>query len=312
MASEIVTRILQRINRPDLRKVLAEDLSGSELNSLLLEVFAERTRSRSAPDLLNRYQENRFSKPADLPVIEMKQMELDILHLCKQYSFEPIELSPVNVLGSCSVVAPADQKNILTALRGTEVLADSTNAIALYVSDLKQKKVLTDRVARLCSIQRMVRTQSITQKGFTPHFRAGCLVSCGADQGNFGFEKDALNEHVRLMKVLFLDYYKMDEISFRLIRREGYPSEFLNEIVDFLRTQNPNTVIKNIEKPAKNINYYKGIQYKGDIVFKGKTYEIIDGGFVDWTQQLLQNKKERMLSTGFGFDFMYRILRDRL
>ena len=307
MASEIINRILRRINRPDLKNVLAEDLSGSEFNSVLLEVFTDRTRSCSAPDLLNRYQENRFTKPADLPVIEMKQMELDILRLCKQYSFEPIDLSPVNVLGSCSVVAPADQKNILSALRGTEVLADSTNAIALHVSDLKQKKVLTDRVARFCNIHRMVRTQSITQKGFTPHFRAGCLVSCGADQGHFRFEKDALNEHVRLMKVMFLDYFKMDDISFRLIRRGGYPSEFLNEVADFLRAENPNTVITNIEKPAKNINYYKGIQYKADIVFKGKTYEIIDGGFVDWTQQLLQNKKQRMLSTGFGFDLMYRI-----
>jgi hypothetical protein len=45
------------------------------------------------------------------------------------------------------------------------------------------------------------------------------------------------------------------------------------------------------------------------------TYEIADGGFVDWTQHLLQNKKERMFTkqermftTGFGFDLMYRIL----
>ena len=38
------------------------------------------------------------------------------------------------------------------------------------------------------------------------------------------------------------------------------------------------------------------------------TYEIADGGFIDWTQHLLQNKKERMFTTGFGFDLMYRIL----
>jgi hypothetical protein len=49
-----------------------------------------------------------------------------------------------------------------------------------------------------------------------------------------------------------------------------------------------------------------------DIKVRGKTFEIADGGFVDWTQQLLQNKKERMLSTGIGFDFMYRILRGDL
>jgi hypothetical protein len=44
-----------------------------------------------------------------------------------------------------------------------------------------------------------------------------------------------------------------------------------------------------------------------DVRINGKTYEIGDGGFVNWTQQFLQNKKERMLSTGFGFEFMHRI-----
>jgi hypothetical protein len=41
---------------------------------------------------------------------------------------------------------------------------------------------------------------------------------------------------------------------------------------------------------------------------KGRTFEIADGGFVDWTQQLLQNRKERQLICGFGFEFMYRIM----
>jgi hypothetical protein len=46
-----------------------------------------------------------------------------------------------------------------------------------------------------------------------------------------------------------------------------------------------------------------------DVKVNNKSYEIGDGGFVDWTQQLLQNKKERLLITGFAFDFMYRILK---
>ena len=62
-----------------------------------------------------------------------------------------------------------------------------------------------------------------------------------------------------------------------------------------------------VEKGEKEIDYYKGIQYKVDISKNGKTFEIGDGGFVDWTQQLLGNKKERLLITGFGVDFMYRI-----
>src|SRR5688572_24686457 len=105
MNSPIVTKILKRIGEPNLVHVLTKELKGTELNSVLLEVFSEMTSKLSPPLLLNRYQLNRFVKPADLPVLELKRMELDVLELFNSLNFEPIELSPVSVLGSCSVVA---------------------------------------------------------------------------------------------------------------------------------------------------------------------------------------------------------------
>jgi len=309
MPSQIVQKILERIGRPDEVSVLANDLTASELNSLLLELLEVKTNAISAPQLLNLYQDNRLVKPADLPVIEMKQIELDVVRILADHGFSPIELSPVTQLGSCSVVGPVNQKKILSALRGTEVLADSTNAIALHVSDLKQKHKTPELTLRFANIQRQIRTQSIDAKGFTPHFRVGCLVSCGQAEGQFNFEKDMLNEHLRIMEYLFLHYYKVDEVSFRLLPRAGYPGKFVEEIADYIKTQNRSMKL-NIDSSGerKVNNYYKGSQHKVDITVRGQTYEIGDGGFVDWTQKLLQNKKERMLSTGFGFDFMYRIL----
>lgn len=311
MKSSIVSSILNRIQHPELFGILSDQLSGTELNSILLEVYSRRMQRMAPAEVLNQYQQNRFVKPADLPVIETKRMELEILQRFQKFSFEPLELSPVTIQGSCSAVAPADQKKILTALRGTEVLADSTNAIALHVCDLKQKRRLPD-ITRFCNIQRQIRTQALSGKGFTPHFKIGCLVTCGTDTGNLHFEKTALNEHIQAMKDLFLDYYKVDEISFRLLSRDGYPEGFLKKTGDHLRQMNPDINLLLTDKPEKEIRYYKGIQYKVDILYNGKTYEIADGGFVDWTQRLLQNKKERMLSTGFGFDLMLRILRGEI
>jgi hypothetical protein len=307
IASQIVKSILGRIGQPGLLSVL-KDLSGTDLNSILLEVFNEKTRSLTAPALLNRYQQNRFVKPADLPALELRRIEWEVLQLFAEHGFTAIDLAPVTALGSCSVVGPADQKKILSALRGTEVLADNTNAIALHVSDLKQNNAWTGDVMRFCNIQRMVRTQAITGKGFTPHFRVASLVSCGSDSGAYAFEKQALNEHMDVIRTLFLHYYKLEAISFRLLARTGYPENFLTDMSDFLRRQNAELQITTVEHPEKDNQYYKGIQYKADISYKGKTYEIADGGFVDWTQRLLQNKKERMFTTGFGFDFIYRIL----
>ncbi len=309
----IIQKVLDRTGHPELLRVLT-DLSGSELNSLLLEVFHKKTETTSAPQLLRNYQRNRFVKPADLPVLALKKTEYDLLKIFNASSFEPNELSPVTALGSCSVVAPADQSKILSALRGTEVLADGTNAMALHISDLKKRscwvpKFPSDKI-RLATIQRHVRTQPITGKGFTPHFKIGCFATSGVDTGNLMFEKESMLEHVQLMKRIFEEYYKVDRLSVRLVCRPGYPDSFelAKAVENYLSTHISDIRLDIVDRPEHHTAYYRGLQYKVDIQWKDQTFEIGDGGFVDWTQQLLQNKKERLLISGFGFEFMHRII----
>jgi hypothetical protein len=315
--SSIVDQILQRLGQPDLVQLLSEKVSGSELNSILLEVFNKKTAGINPAQLLHQYQLNRFVKPADLPALDLRRMELDLLELFSSFSFQPIELSPVAALGSCSAVASVDQKKVLTALRGTEVLADATNSIALHFSDLKKSRNLPggDPAGkfRFSVIQRHLRTQAISAKGFTPHFKIACLVTCGSDSGSYTFERESLREHVTVMTSLYKEYYKVEQIRFRLLARSGYTNgqELLRHVGDFVRDKT-GAEIEIVNKPEKEIDYYRGIQYKIDIVMNGKQYEIGDGGFVDWTQKLLENKKERMLSTGIGFEFMYRIMNGQL
>lgn len=110
MSSIITQKLLDRLGQPDLVRVLSEKVSGTELNSLLLEILGNKTKNTSAAALLRQYQLNRFTKPADLPVVELKEAELALLKIFKHSAFEPVELSPVTVLGCCSVVGPTDQK----------------------------------------------------------------------------------------------------------------------------------------------------------------------------------------------------------
>ncbi len=56
-----------------------------------------------------------------------------------------------------------------------------------------------------------------------------------------------------------------------------------------------------------------GIGYYQDICFKveatnlnGEVFQLVDGGFTDWTQVLLSNRKERLLTGGIGTEFMMR------
>jgi hypothetical protein len=48
--------------------------------------------------------------------------------------------------------------------------------------------------------------------------------------------------------------------------------------------------------------YYGGLCYKVHATIGGEACEIGDGGFVDWTQRLVGNRKERLLIGGFGLD----------
>ena len=41
----------------------------------------------------------------------------------------------------------------------------------------------------------------------------------------------------------------------------------------------------------------------------GNRYPIVDGGFTDWTARLLGNKKERLLISGIGSEFVCKTYR---
>lgn len=46
--------------------------------------------------------------------------------------------------------------------------------------------------------------------------------------------------------------------------------------------------------------------------FCGEEQEIADGGWVDWTQKLLENRKERLLISGVGLEWLYQMKQDVL
>jgi hypothetical protein len=310
----ILEKILQRIGHPELTQILAGDLSGSELNTLLLEVFARRVKAMSPPDLLNSYKTNRLVKPTDLPVIALREMELDYLRILNTQGFEAVELSPVTSLGSCAIVGTTSQHKVLSALRGTEVLPDATNALALHIAYIKKQgdwNPAPDEVRHFSVIQRHVRTQTLPAlPGFTPHFKIAALVSAGYDTGSYTFECHALIEHIRAVTQVYQHYHHVTSLRFRLLCRQGYADNqaLAEKLKAAVNEQLPETSITIIAQPPAENAYYQGVQYKIDIEHGGRTFEIGDGGFVNWTQLLLQNKKERMFTTGLGFEFMYRIV----
>ncbi|SDX63048.1 hypothetical protein [Paenibacillus sp. CF384] len=299
-------RILRELGHEELVEVLSERMSGSDLSTLLLEVFRQRTAKRQPSELLRSYKENRFVKPAVVDPLALKQLELDLLRIAQQQAYAPVQLSPVAPLGSCSIVAPADQNKIISALRGTEVVADVTNLLALHIADGLKSGDLSNapEMLRYCTTHRHVRAQKFPNvPGFLPHFGLYAMVTSGKDNGSYSFEKQAVWEHIAVYREMFRAPFGGAEIEIILNARPGYTdSEGLNSrLIQHIREQAPELVVTVNSEPSDNA-YYKGLQFTIKTTINDKVHYIGDGGFVDWTQQLMGSKKERMLISAIGLD----------
>ena len=315
MDPAIIEKISLKTGIPGIIERLVEGLSGSELNSLLLEVFSRRTDQLSAPLLLNQYEKNRLVQPARVDMISLLARELQTLEYFAKRQFIPIELSPLTQLGACSVVAAVDQKKIVSASRNTELLSDATNALALYIAAIKKNRKWDEGASgtmlHYCTTHRHLRTQTPPEKGMTAHFKIGCLVSSGKDTGNYAFEKNALAVQMSCLQGTMSQVFGIKKIAFKLQERMGYkqPALLLEQVHEFLKERLAPVEVS-LSPNSRPNNYYKGIQFKMVIEWNGREIEIADGGFVDWTQQMLENKKERLLISGVGIEWLHKIQQD--
>ncbi len=318
MSSEITKGVTRRLGVPDLFEKLTEQISGSELNSLLLEILHQKTNQISPADLLKSYEENRFVKPVAYDWIPFIEWELELLRFAAKQNFAPLELSPVSPLGTCSVLATVHQHKVLSALRGTEVTADATNVLALE-SSLHRRELLKinakspERV-RLCTTHRHTRTQIFDFPGFTPHFKIFCLTTAGRDEGNFKLEKEVLKEHLEFYKQLFTEKLGIENTRIRLILKDLPQAEEENPLFETLQ-QSVSEAFPEMSctiQKIKEANYYQGLQFKIMLAVGEREFDIADGGFVDWTQQLLHNHKERLLISGLGTELLYKLQTNQL
>lgn len=92
-------------------------------------VLEERARARTPASLREQWRQDRFVQPC--AVDQRALLELDGHLFAAAADFEAIELSPVAPLGVCAAVALASQNKIVSTARGTEVVSDPTNVLAL-------------------------------------------------------------------------------------------------------------------------------------------------------------------------------------
>lgn len=304
MESSIIKKILQKAGDIHLLDKLVDRLSASEWQSLLLEAFRLRSREIKPSQLLHNYLNNRFVKPTTYPLLDFMREELVLLQQAAARGFEVVELSPVAPLGSCSVVAKVDQNKVLSATRGTEVVADATNMLALEASRLRLKN--RNALVQLAANHRHVRTQALVNPAHTAHFKIFCAISAGRDTGHFAFETHCVLQHLGFYLGFFTERHQipLERIKLCWYKTAG-DDEVYNTVRMAAKKQWPQYVHE--EKQAMSGEYYSGVQCKIFLEMGGHWIDFADMGPTDWTQQLLQDKKERLWISGMGSELFFKL-----
>ena len=304
--NDISDRVAKKTGYTNLLDDLSKKLSASELNTLLLELFRIRSGKITPAELLRQFEKNRFAAPSDVDTIHFVEFELRCLKLASSKGFVTVTLSPLAPIGTCSAVAFVDQNNVVSALRGTEVVSDATNVFAILIAKESKKN---HGIIKYAATHRHVRSQSLSNPAFTPHFGIFCLATGGRDTGSFSFELDQLFDHITTHLSVFANEFDLGKEKLLLkIFLKDENEIFHQKLKERMKDMNGQLTVQ-IEKEIDPGEYYKLVQFKFFIVSKGQEINLSDGGFVDWTQKLIPNKKHRLIISGVGTELIHKMHR---
>jgi hypothetical protein len=265
---------------PDGTRESLAALSASDLQTLLLSVARMRASRVRPADLLRRWREDRFVRPAATDSRRLAALEARMWRLLPA-DVEGVELSPVAPLGTCSAVTPQSQDRIVSTVRSAEVVSDSTNALAIEAADRRLRQPAGGEV-HLAACHRMLRAQRFPE-GFGSHFRLFTLVSSARDTGSGATEARLLVRH--------LSYWRS------VLPAEATP-RLMYTVFDspVLRERIADTVAPAVPVTEQaDRTHGRGYYVDAAVRISAGGGEIGDGGFTTWTAQLMGNAKERCL-----------------
>jgi hypothetical protein len=273
---------------------LAQGMPASEVWSLLLSVIERRAIGRTPATLLQQWEADRFVLPA--PVDQRTFVDLDSHLLAAAQDFEALELSPLAPLAACSGVALTSQNRTVSTVRGTEVVSDPTNVLAL--ESARRLRQNSRQVIRLATCHRCVRAQPFPKMpGFAAHFRIFCLSTAGRETQDRAFLATSLVEHIQT------HLGALDRLE-----KHGY--DFRERRLHILVTPENQALGSGIASAISSVpvstgalkqGYYDGLRFRIDVGgAANEAIPLIDGGAFDWLHKLTSNHKLSFVASGMG------------
>ncbi|HET9973786.1 MAG TPA: hypothetical protein VFQ68_36525 [Streptosporangiaceae bacterium] len=333
---DVLDRVLPRIGGNGVIDQLAA-LSGSDFTSVMLEVARRRAARQTPASVLRRYEQDRFVRPGQVPAMALRRVE-DVLLGGLPGDVEVVSLAPLVPLGTHSALGPVSQDKVVSTIRGSEVAADPTNALALETAARRARARgappagrAPSAHVRLAAVQRVVRAQQVPDApGFFAHFGLFALVTAGRDTGSLEFERSALTGQLGIA---------IHGVSEALVaggaeaagearatsgggtaagggtadvrvaltplsdQGERIAAAVTAElaVTAGLRAGGTAEIVIDRGRQAGR-GYYRHLCFKVMAHAGGEPTEIGDGGFTDWTARLTANAKERLLICGLSTD----------
>lgn len=268
------------------REVLADDLSPTDLQSLLLDLARIRAHRVGPARLRERWEQDRFCTPSATDPRRLAETDAALWRLLPA-EFEGVALSPVAPLGTCSGTAEVDQNRVLSTVRSSEVVSDATNVLALEAAARRRR---SEDPVHLAACHRVLRTQPFPPPALA-HFELFSLVSSARDRGSARTEAELLVSHLgfwsRVIAALLGGVGRID-----LTVIDG--GAVRERVDDTVRPALGDAEVRDAPNRTQAIGYYRAAAFKitagpdGDL-------ELGDGGFTGWTSALMDDAKERCL-----------------
>jgi hypothetical protein len=276
------------------RAALEHDLSQADLQSLLLDVARRRAATATPARLMQRWRQDRYVTPSASDPRKVSRTEARLWELLPG-DFTGVQLSPVTPLGSCAALGPVSQNRVISTVRGSEVVSDPTNALALEAAWRRREAAATAGPLHLACCQTVLRAQPFDAPGAFQHFRLFALVTSARDRGSAATEAAMLITHLKFWTAV------LGAVA------EGHDATLSYTVFGFppLAERIKDTVLPGVEPLPGNVTltedpdrqHARGYYERGAIKLYVDGMDVGDGGFTDWTAQLNNDAKERCFTS---------------
>lgn len=281
------TKVWRRLGS-HARDALLRGLTPLELRTILADVARARASALTPADIIKRWREDRLLAPSTADpraVLAMTQHLWDALPA----DFAGVTLSPLTALGTGAHLGGRGQNRVITTMRGTELVADPTHALALEAS--RQRRNGHARV-HLATHARATHA-SDPDEGAAHHLMFS-LCSSAPDGGALSTEAELLDLH--------LDFWR--EVMGALVPHGRVQlvvwDATLGQLLESRGTRDDLIIVKGPDKTPWR-NPYAAVAFRL-IADADEPVLLGDGGFVPWTQALTRNRKDRCLVSGINVD----------